>query len=58
MDVNYMGNPEFLQVQGSYRQWSENCNTFRGLLVLDLPEPKDMYRCHPYHFMEIYKPPG
>ena len=21
------------------------------------PEPKDMYRCHPYHFMEICKPP-
>ncbi len=20
------------------------------------PEPKDMYRCHPYHFMEICKP--
>ncbi len=20
-------------------------------------EPKDMYRCHPYHFMEICKPP-
>ncbi len=31
-------------------------NNFRGLLVLD-PEPKDMYRCHPYHFMEICKPP-
>ncbi len=39
-----------------YRQWSENCNNFRGLLVLD-PEPKDMYHCHPYHFLEIYKPP-
>ncbi len=24
-------------------------------LVLDL-EPKDMYHCHPYHFMEICKP--
>ncbi len=20
-------------------------------------EPKDMFRCHPYHFMEICKPP-
>ncbi len=30
-------------------------NNFRGLLVLDL-EPKDMYRCHPYHFMEICIP--
>ncbi len=29
-------------------------NNFRGLLVLD-PEPKDMYRCHLYHFLEIYK---
>ncbi len=26
------------------------------MLVLD-PEPKDMYCCHPYHFMEICKPP-
>ncbi len=43
MDVNYM-HPEIKD------------NNFRGLLVLD-PEPKDMYRCHPYHFMEICKPP-
>ncbi len=28
----------------------------RVLLLLD-PEPKDMYRCLPYHFMEICKPP-
>ena len=21
------------------------------------PEPKDMYHCHPYHVLEIYKPP-
>ncbi len=33
-----------------------NCHNFRGLLVLD-PEPKDTYCCHPYHFMEICKPP-
>ena len=55
-----MGTPEFLQEQGSYRpsygQWSEKCNNFRALLVFD-PEPKDMYRCHSYHFLEIYKPP-
>ena len=24
---------------------------------VNYPEPKDMYRCHPYHFLEIYKPP-
>ena len=41
MDVNYM-HPEI--------------NDFRGLLVFD-PEPKDMYQCHPYHVLEIYKPP-
>ena len=23
----------------------------------ELYEPKDMYRCHPYHFMEICNPP-
>ncbi len=28
----------------------------QGLLVL-YPEPKDMYHCHTYHFMEICKPP-
>ncbi len=53
-------NPYFSEIQGSYmpsyRQWSENCNNVRGLLVLD-PEPKDMYRCHPYRFTEICKPP-
>ncbi len=42
MDVNYM-HPE-IKDQGM------------KVLVLD-PEPKDMYRCHPYHFMEICKPP-
>ncbi len=24
---------------------------------VNYPEPKDMYRCHPHHFLEIYKPP-
>ncbi len=38
----------------SYRQWSESCNNFRELSVLD-PESKDMYHCHPHHFLEIFK---
>ncbi len=31
-----------------------NYNNLRGLFVLD-PETKDMYHCHPYHVLEIYK---
>ncbi len=38
----------------SYRQWSEGCNNFREISVLD-PESKDMYHCHPDHFFEISK---
>ncbi len=38
----------------SYRQWSESCNNFREPSVLD-PESKDMYHCHPHHFLEIFK---
>ncbi len=48
MDVNDM-HPE-IKDQGMKVLWDS-----RGLLVLDL-ESKDMYRCHPYHFMEICKP--
>ncbi len=52
MDVNYM-HPE-IKDQGMKVLW--DYHNFRGLLVLD-PEPKEMYHCHPYHFMEICKPP-
>ncbi len=31
-----------------------SCNNFRELSVLD-PESKDMYHCHPHHFLEIFK---
>ncbi len=47
MDENYM-HPEI------YRQWSESCNNFRELSVLD-PESKDMYHCHPHHFWKFSK---
>ncbi len=33
----------------------ENCNIFRGLLVLD-PESRDVSNCHPYQFLEICIP--
>ncbi len=38
----------------SYRHWSESCNNFRELSVLD-PESKDMYYCHPNRFLEIFE---
>ncbi len=42
---------------GKFPKNSMNVNYMHPeILVLD-PEPKDMYRGHPYHFMEICKPP-